>query len=111
MDAQLAANTRAMRRLIGGLSAQLQELLDVVAGIRRGTAAARVAGMLGNLAGGATEPVTLSITQQELAELLGLTRATVNAALRSMEASGLIERGYGTITVNEPTAIRLVELD
>lgn len=111
MESALAANPQAMRQLLGALSLQLQELLDVIAGIRRGTAAARIAGMLANLAGASDGPIKLSVTQQELAELLGLTRATVNAALRHMEASGLIERGYGCLTVLDLHALRVAELD
>ncbi|MFN2099107.1 Crp/Fnr family transcriptional regulator [Altererythrobacter sp. MF3-039] len=111
MEAALAQNAPAMRSLLGALSAQLQESLDIIAGIRRGTANARVAGMLANLAGASEGPVRLSITQQEIAELLGLTRATVNAALRGIERDGLIKRGYGCLIVLEPRALQVSELN
>lgn len=106
----LVANPGAMRHLLGALSLQLQEMLDIIAGIRRGTATSRIAGMLANLSGAAEEPVALSVTQQELGELLGLTRATVNATLRELEQAGLVERGYGRLTVRDPAALRLAAL-
>lgn len=106
-ERMLGDNPQAMRQLLGALAAQLQETIDVMAGIRRGTAQARVAGMLANLCGKAGGPVRLAIRQQELGELLGLTRATVNGALRKMEEACLIERGYGSITV--PVVARLRE--
>lgn len=109
-EAALAANPAAMRQLLGALAAQLQELLDLLAGIRRGTAAARLAGTLANLAGEADGPVTIRITQQELAELLGLTRPTVNAALREMESMGLLVRGYRSVTVPDPAALGEIRL-
>lgn len=87
------ASTRAM---LGALSAQLQDTLDQLAGLRRGTNPARLAGLLANLSG--DDGVT-QVTQQELAELLGVTRATANAALRLLEQGGAIARGYGLIEI------------
>ena len=95
-----------MRVLLGALAAQLQETLDVMAGIRRGTARARIAGMLANLCGEASGPARLSVRQHELGEHLGLTRATVNVALREMEEAGLIARGYGSIMIPVPARLR-----
>ena len=55
------------RALLSALSAQLQDTLDQLAGMRRGTNPARLAGLLANLVG--KDGVTV-VTQQELAELL-----------------------------------------
>jgi len=107
----LADNPAAMRRLLGAMAAQLQETLDIVAGLRRGTARARVTGMLANLCAGMNGRVQLYLKQQELGELLGLTRATVNGVLREMEDAGLIERGYGKITVSSPSQLRGAAID
>ncbi len=106
-EAALADDPGQMRKLLGAMSAQVQELLDVIAGIRRGTATARVAGMLANLAGERNAPARIAITQQELGELLGLTRATVNAALRELEQGGLLSRSYGRIAVPDPARLAL----
>ena len=84
------------RALLGALSAQLQDTLDQLAGLRRGSNPARLAGLLINLAG---QGYATRITQQELAELLGVTRATANAALRTLEHAGAVERGYGSIQI------------
>ncbi|XUU61669.1 Crp/Fnr family transcriptional regulator [Erythrobacter sp. HA6-11] len=98
-DALIAREPAIMRKLLVALSAQLQELLNVMSGIRRGSAMPRVAAMLNTLARNMTLPAQISITQQELAEFLGLTRATVNAALNALSEAHAITRGYGTITV------------
>ena len=93
--AQYPASSRA---LLGALSAQLQDSLDQLAGLRRGSNPARLAGLLMNLAANSE---STRVTQQELAELLGVTRATANAALRTLEEGGAIERGYGAIAVKD----------
>lgn len=42
---------------------------------------------------------TLTITQQELAYLVGLSRQRVNVALKALEAQGTIQLEYGGLTV------------
>ncbi|MEM7700672.1 MAG: Crp/Fnr family transcriptional regulator [Pseudomonadota bacterium] len=95
------------RALLGALSTQLQNTLDQLAGLRRGSNPARLAGLLLNLAGAGDAS---RITQQELAELLGVTRVTANAALRMLENAGAVERGYGTIQIrNKDTLVRIAQ--
>ena len=105
--AALANYPQSTRALLVALSAQLQDTLDQLAGMRRGTNPARLAGLLMNLAG--RDGVT-KVTQQELAELLGVTRATSNAALKQLEEARLIKRGYGTIQVIDREALALFAL-
>lgn len=109
-EAALQRDPGAMRSLLSALSLQLQEVLDVVAGIRRGSAPARVAGMLLTLSEKAPDPMLLDISQQELGELLGLTRATVNAALRDYQSQGLIRRHYARIEVQDLDGLALAAL-
>lgn len=44
-------------------------------------------------------PIIIHITQDELAELSGLSRKTVNLVLKSLQAQGAIETGYRQIKV------------
>ena len=87
------------RGLLGALSEQLQDTLSILAGLRHGTNPARLAGLLSTMAGNGKGSATITITQQELADLLGVTRATANAALKELQRLGLVERGYGTIRI------------
>lgn len=98
-EAALEADPAAMRNMLGALSRQLHETLEVIAAIRRGSANARIAGLLVTLcdSGGGASRITL--TQHELGELLGLTRASVNTGLRKFEASGLVRRSYGAVEI------------
>lgn len=90
------ASTRA---LLGALSEQLQDTLSQLAGLRRGTNPQRLAAILANMASDQAPPVSVKVTQQELAELLGVTRATANAALRELQQRRLVQRGYGAILI------------
>ncbi|WP_160752105.1 Crp/Fnr family transcriptional regulator [Qipengyuania algicida] len=92
---------QSMRALLGAMSVQLQELLALIAGLRQGTNPARIAGLLANMAGEESGTASIAVTQQELADLLGVTRATANAALRELERLALIKRGYGSVTISD----------
>ncbi len=107
-DRLLAVDPDAMRLLLAALASQLQETLDLLANLRRGSTVMRAARLLANFAGSGPATRTLALTQQEVADLLGVTRATANLALRYLEETGLVERGYGTIAVPEPARLALV---
>lgn len=94
---------QSSRALLAALSAQLQDTLDQLAGLRRGTNPARLAGLLSNFT---QDSDATRVTQQELADLLGVTRATANAALKVLEDEGAITRGYGTIIIRNRAALR-----
>jgi CRP-like cAMP-binding protein len=57
--------------------------------------------------GGATVP----IRQEELAELMGLSRKTVNLVLRDFERQKLVERGYGSIKVLDPAGLHRIAME
>ena len=104
----LADYPASSRALLGALSHQLQDTLTLLAGLRRGTNPGRLAGLLANMA---RDGQQVRVTQQELAELLGVTRATANAALRELEERGLIGRGYGSLIVRDAEALALFALE
>ncbi|MEZ5681278.1 MAG: Crp/Fnr family transcriptional regulator [Erythrobacter sp.] len=95
------------RALLGALSEQLQDTLAQLAGLRRGTNPQRLAAILANMTSDRDLPASVTITQQELADLLGVTRATANAALRDLQKHRLVQRGYGTVTI--PNRDRLAQ--
>lgn len=63
---------------------------------------------LGKLYGAPSGPMTVPLTQEHLAELVGGTRPSVNAVLQRLSAEGVIELGRGRVTVLDPA--RLEEL-
>jgi CRP-like cAMP-binding protein len=57
-------------------------------------------------------PVDLAITQEMLAAAAGLSRNSTGTALRKLMSRGLVELGYGGMTVCAPAALRaFVESD
>jgi CRP/FNR family cyclic AMP-dependent transcriptional regulator len=50
-------------------------------------------------------PVSVPLTQEELAELAGTSRTTVNRALRREEERGTLELRRGSLVVRDPAAI------
>jgi CRP-like cAMP-binding protein len=43
----------------------------------------------------------VSITQADLAKLIGVTRATLQRSLSSLEAEGALRRGYGSVSIRD----------
>ena len=58
------------------------------------------------LTGEETTPIEVNITQDELAELSGLSRKTVNLVLKSLQDKGVIEKGYRKIKLLNARALR-----
>lgn len=56
-------------------------------------------------------PVTLPILQEELAELMGLSRKTVNRILRDFEAEKLVETGYRSILIRDPRKLHRIAME
>jgi CRP-like cAMP-binding protein len=49
--------------------------------------------------------VSLVITQQDLADYAGSTRSTLNAHLRSFEATGALQLARGRITITDSSKL------
>jgi CRP-like cAMP-binding protein len=54
---------------------------------------------------GGDGPVTIPLTQQDLAEIVGTARATLNRALRADERRGLIQLERGKVIVSDAAAL------
>ena len=68
----------------------------------------RLAARLDMLARAADDAQSLRLSQQALAEMVGLTRKTVNGYLGEFEREGLIHRAYGAITLTDVAKLRRV---
>jgi CRP/FNR family cyclic AMP-dependent transcriptional regulator len=56
--------------------------------------------------GGAHEAASIPLTQEQLAELVGGTRPSVNQVLQRLVAQGVIELGRGRVVVRDPATLR-----
>jgi CRP-like cAMP-binding protein len=57
---------------------------------------------------GSPAPEILRLRQDELAELLAMTRQTLNRTLRELERANLVKLGYGWIELVDTASLRLV---
>jgi CRP-like cAMP-binding protein len=55
---------------------------------------------------GSGEEVTIPLTQEELAQLAGGARPSVNQVLRRLTEDGVLRVSRGRITVTDPSALR-----
>jgi len=65
----------------------------------------RMAAVLLRLCEWRREPVRLALGQSELGEMINASRASVSRALKRLETRGLLEVGYGTVTVPATAAL------
>ncbi|WP_422059965.1 Crp/Fnr family transcriptional regulator [Sphingopyxis sp.] len=83
--------------LLRSLGRQLAVVLDMVDSGRRLSSAERLAQLLAAMAADSADGVTVRATQQQLADLLGVSRVTLGAAMRQLTGAGVVDCGYGQI--------------
>jgi CRP-like cAMP-binding protein len=97
----MAADVGWAELLLRSLGRQLAGALDIIDAERRLGSADRLLRLLRMMAVDADAKAdggtSVRATQQQLADLLGVSRVTLGAALRDLTARGLVETGYGRI--------------
>jgi len=102
----LASEPEFAHWLLKSLSNQLRAALDRIEGDRQLSAEQRMVRLLADMA--RRDGATLTVSQQALGELIGVSRITAGQVLRRLEESGLIRLDYRRITVPDPD--RLADL-
>ncbi|QPC99551.1 Crp/Fnr family transcriptional regulator [Qipengyuania soli] len=97
VDRLMANKPHVARWLLGTLANKLRAALDRVEGDQSLSAQARIARVLVDLA--AREGAELTLTQQQLADHVGVSRVTTGQVLARIAQEGAIERGYGGVRV------------
>jgi CRP-like cAMP-binding protein len=94
--------------MLSDVSAKLQEATDQIHDLSAANAVTRMASRLVRLAAEASPPtevssitLTLPVSQQELGEWAGLSRAATAGALGQLRDAGLIETSRMAITIND----------
>ena len=103
MDHLLASEPQLARWLLNSFANKLRAALNRIEEDQSLPADARIARVLADLA--ASDGAELDVTQQELADHVGVSRVTIGQVLSQFAAEGLITRGYGRITVNDTAGL------
>jgi len=98
----MAADIGWAELLLRSLSRQLASTLDIIDFDRRLSTPDRLLAMLRTMAADSASRDRITVTQQQLADLLGVSRVTLGAALRILADAGQVERGYGHIRLLRP---------
>ena len=98
-------------KLIVAIARRLRETNERVARQSFQTVPSRVAGVLSQLIAEEAmpadrEPVTIRMTQADLAQLAGTSRESVSRFLATLERAGVVAVGRGRVTVLEPRRLR-----
>jgi CRP-like cAMP-binding protein len=110
--AMLEQHPQFARRFVVVLSERLRAANDLIATTTSQDARARVALLLLNLSERFGEPVesgtriTLRLTHQEMANMIGTTRETVNRALNRFWDDHLVDRRSTQIIITDPVGLR-----
>lgn len=97
VDRLMAEKPHVARWLLGTLANKLRSALDRVEGDQSLSAQSRIARVLADLA--AREGPELNLTQQQLADHVGVSRVTTGQVLARLAQEGAVERSYGSLRV------------
>lgn len=87
---------------------QLRNALQMAAEIAALPPRQRLASRLLMLARGREAPVVLNVSQQGLAEMIGLTRKTVNGHLAGLQREGAVRLDYARIWIEDARRLQVV---
>lgn len=109
---RLIERHRGLRaHFLSSLAYRLHAALEFVDDLRRLPLAARAAKVLYLAARSENRGGLVPMTQGELADILGVTRASAHKAVKELEQLAFIESAYGKITVLDPKKLRIWILD
>lgn len=101
LQAAIASDARVARILLKAMAHMVQQAFDLIEAGRNLSTVDRLAQALLGLCGEGERQVSIPITQQDLADLVGVSRVSLGKALEKLEQSGDIERHYGKIVALE----------
>lgn len=104
----LAQHPATMRRLLALLGHQLHYTMESLFAARGKRAEQSLAGLLAAVCDDLAPPIRVPLTQQDLAELTGVTRVTIGKALAAFARIGALRQVYGGVEIDDPAALRRI---
>ncbi|MEH6702488.1 Crp/Fnr family transcriptional regulator [Parasphingorhabdus sp.] len=92
--------------LLKTMALTVQEAFDLIESSRSLSVPQRLAVALLQLCGDQGDGTEIMVTQQDLADLVGVSRVSLGKALARLQGVGLVEPGYGSVTIRDRAALR-----
>jgi len=97
----LQTEASAARLLLQTMALTVQQSFDAIESGRNLSTAQRLAQALLQLLGDQPDGSSLQITQQELADLIGVSRVSLGKAIKKLEQRELLVCGYNSVTISD----------
>ena len=97
----LQTESRAARLLLQTMALTVQQAFDMVEAGRNLDSTQKLAQALLQLLGEQPDGTALQITQQDLSDLVGVSRVSLGKAMKRLQDGGLVSAGYGEIRVRD----------
>ncbi|WP_417729683.1 Crp/Fnr family transcriptional regulator [Roseovarius sp.] len=94
------------RLLLKTMALTVQESFDLVESSRNLSVPQRLAQALLQLCGDQGDGAEIRATQQDMADLVGVSRVSLGKALTKLEGAGVVEPGYGAVTIKDRASLR-----
>ncbi|MEJ6596185.1 Crp/Fnr family transcriptional regulator [Parasphingorhabdus sp.] len=94
------------RLLLKTMALTVQESFSLIESSRNLSVPQRLAQALLQLCSDQQDGADIMATQQDLADLVGVSRVSLGKALTKLQLAGMIEPGYGFVTIKDRAALR-----
>lgn len=94
------------RLLLKTMALTVQQAFNLIESSRSLSVPQRLAQALLQLCGDQEDGADIMATQQDLADLVGVSRVSLGKALTRLQVAGLVAPGYGFVTIRDSAALR-----
>lgn len=106
LQSLMDSNPTIIRLLLKTMALTVQEAFDLIESSRSLSVPQRLAQALLQLCGDQGDGTQIIVTQQELADLVGVSRISLGKALTKLHAAAVVEPGYGSLRVTDRATLR-----
>ena len=106
LQSLMQSDPAVTRLLLKTMALTVQEAFDLIESSRNLSVPQRLAQTLLRHCGDQGEGTEIIVTQQDLADLIGVSRVSLGKALTKLHMAGLIEPGYGFVTIRDDAGLR-----
>lgn len=106
LQSLMASDPAITRLLLKTMALTVQQAFNLIEASRNLSVPQRLAQALLQLCGDQADGAVIMVTQQDLADLVGVSRVSLGKALGRLQEAGMVEPGYGCVTIRNGTALR-----